>query len=111
MKLGETEDVIQVGGNVRLDPINGRLLADILPPLIHVRAASAQAPVLQWLLAERTQDLPGSSLAAAETALLLGQDSQGAFAPRRRSTERRRSLSYVRGLVRIGQSSLDKPIL
>jgi AraC-like DNA-binding protein len=75
VKLGETEEVIQVGGNVRLDPINGQLLADILPPLIHVRAASAQAPVLQWLLrqllAERTQDLPGSSLAAAEIAQLM----------------------------------------
>jgi len=73
--LGETEEVIQVGGNVRLDPIHGRLLGDILPPLIHVRATSAQAPALQWLLrqllTERTQEAPGANLAAAEIAQLI----------------------------------------
>lgn len=74
-KLGEGEDCIQIGGHVRLDPTNGSLLADVLPPLIHVRAASPQAAVLQWLLGqlvrEREDDLPGADIASAELAQLL----------------------------------------
>jgi len=35
-KLGDGDDCIQIGGHVRLDPASGGLLADVLPPLIHV---------------------------------------------------------------------------
>jgi hypothetical protein len=48
-KLGDSDDCIQIGGHVRLDPASGGLLVHVLPPLIHVRAASPQATVLQLL--------------------------------------------------------------
>jgi AraC-like DNA-binding protein len=74
-KLNDGEDCIQTGGFVRLDPVSGRLLTDVLPPLIHIRSASPQAAVLQWLLAqlvrEQSAELPGSSLASAQLAQLI----------------------------------------
>lgn len=74
-KLGHGEDCIQIGGHVRLDPASGALLVDVLPPLIHVKAAAPQATVLRWLLEqlirERAAELPGSSLASAQLAQLL----------------------------------------
>ena len=74
-KLGDGDDCIQIGGHVRLDPASGGLLAEVLPPLIHVRAASPQATVLQWLLdqlvRERAAELPGASLASAQLAQLM----------------------------------------
>jgi hypothetical protein len=62
-KLGDRDDCILIGGHVQLDAASGGLLADVLPPLIHVRAGSSQATVLQWLLdqlvRERGVELPG----------------------------------------------------
>ena len=74
-KLGDGDDFIQIGGHVQLDPASGRLLADVLPPVIHVRAASPQATVLRWLLdqlvRERAADLPGAGIASAQLAQLI----------------------------------------
>jgi AraC-like DNA-binding protein len=74
-KLGEGEDCIQIGGHVRLDESSGALLADVLPPLIHVKAASPHATVLRWILdqlvREPVAELPGASLASAQLAQLL----------------------------------------
>jgi AraC-like DNA-binding protein len=73
--LGDGDDCMLMGGFVRLDPASGGLLADGLPPLIHVGAASAQAPVLRWLLdqfvREREDELPGGSLASTQLAQLM----------------------------------------
>src|ERR1700675_1264537 len=73
--LGHGEDCIEIGGHVRLDPSSGGLLADVLPPLIHVKAASPHATVLRWLLdqlvREPVAELPGASLASAQLAQLL----------------------------------------
>jgi AraC-like DNA-binding protein len=74
-KLGDGDDFFLIGGHVQLDAASGGLLADLLPPLIHVRAASRQATVLQWLLdqlvQERGADLPGASIASAQLAQLM----------------------------------------
>ncbi len=74
-KLGHGEDCIQIGGHVRLDPSSGGLLADVLPPLIHVKAASPHATVLRWLLDQLVREpaaqLPGAALASAQLAQLL----------------------------------------
>jgi len=74
-KIGDSEDCIQIGGHVRLDPSVGRVLADVLPPLIHVRAASPEASVLQWLLDqlihEQASDLLGAGIASAQLAQLM----------------------------------------
>ncbi|MGF7190415.1 AraC-like DNA-binding protein [Robbsia andropogonis] len=73
--LGDGNDFGHIGGHVLLDPTSGRLLADVLPPWIHVSAASSQATTFQWLLSqlveERTADLPGAQLASAQLAQLL----------------------------------------
>lgn len=64
-----------IGGHVLLDPVGGRLLADVLPPWIHIPAASPQATAFRWLLAqlveERASEQPGTQLASAQLAQLL----------------------------------------
>jgi AraC-like DNA-binding protein len=73
--VGSGEDCFLIGGHVRLDAAAGGILSDVLPPLIHVRAAAPQATVLHWLLdqlvRERAAELPGASLAAEQLAQLL----------------------------------------
>jgi AraC-like DNA-binding protein len=73
--LGDGNDFAHIGGHVLLDPTSGRLLADVLPPWIHVAAASPQATTFRWLLdqlvEERTSELPGAQLVSAQLAQLL----------------------------------------
>lgn len=73
--LGDGSDFAHIGGHVTLDPASGRLLADVLPPWIHIPAASPQAAAFRWLLdqlvEERATDLPGMQLASAQLAQLL----------------------------------------
>jgi AraC-like DNA-binding protein len=74
-KHGEGEDLFLIGGFVELDAAYGGLLLDVLPPVIHVRAESPQAAVLQWLLDqlvhERDTSRPGAGLASAQLAQLV----------------------------------------
>lgn len=73
--LGDGADFAHIGGHVLLDPASGRLLADALPPWIHVPAASPQATRFRWLLdqlvQERAEHLPGAPLASAQLSQLL----------------------------------------
>lgn len=73
--LGNGRDFAHIGGHVLLDPASGRLLADVLPPWIHVPAASPQATrfrtLLDQLVEERDADLPGAQLASAQLSQLL----------------------------------------
>jgi AraC-like DNA-binding protein len=73
--LGDGGDFAHIGGHVLLDPASGRLLADVLPPWIHVPAASPQATAFRWLLDqlvhERATDQPGTQLASAQLSQLL----------------------------------------
>ena len=74
-KLGEGDEFFQMGGFVRLDPISGGLLADVLPPLIHVKGSSTQATALHWLVDqlvhEQAAERPGSTLVSAQLAQLI----------------------------------------
>jgi AraC-like DNA-binding protein len=74
-QLGDGADFAHIGGHVLLDPASGQLLADVLPPWIHVPASSPQATAFRWLLTqlveERTATLPGAQLASAQLAQLL----------------------------------------
>ena len=74
-KLGRGQDFFVIGGHVGLDPANGGLLANVLPALIHIRASSAQAAILRWLIdqleRERAAHLPGASLASSQLAQLI----------------------------------------
>ncbi|EIQ00604.1 DNA-binding domain-containing protein, AraC-type [Opitutaceae bacterium TAV1] len=73
--VGKGEDVIQIGGHLVLDPLNGAALTSVLPDLIHIRAASPRAAVLRWLLdqlvLEGAAHLPGAELASAQLARLM----------------------------------------
>ncbi|MGH8782521.1 AraC family transcriptional regulator [Paraburkholderia sp.] len=73
--LGENEDCIHLGGHVLLDSTNGDFLASALPPLIHVRGSSAHAADLKWLIErlvrELTDELPGASIASTQLAQLM----------------------------------------
>jgi AraC-like DNA-binding protein len=73
--VGSGEDFAHIGGHVLLDPTSGRLLADVLPPWIHIQAASPQATIFRWVLAQLVEEqatgLPGSQLASAQLAQLL----------------------------------------
>lgn len=73
--IGEGEDFAHIGGHVLLDQASGQLLSEVLPPWIHVPAASPQAASFRWLLEqlvnERANELPGTQLASAQLAQLL----------------------------------------
>ncbi|MBB3919715.1 AraC family transcriptional regulator [Rhizobium fabae] len=73
--LGDGGDFAHIGGHVLLDPIRGRMLADILPPWIHTRASSPHATIFRWLLdrliEERDVGQPGAQLASAQLTQLL----------------------------------------
>jgi len=67
-------EVLQIGGHVRLHPDYGTLLADVLPPLIHVQGAAPEAQALRWILDQlmrEREDLPGSGLATVQLGHLL----------------------------------------
>lgn len=74
-QLGDGNDFAHIGGHVLLDQASGRLLADVLPPWIHIHAASPQAAILRWILdqlvREQAEGQPGASLASAQLAQLL----------------------------------------
>lgn len=73
--IGDGADFAQIGGHVLLDPGSGRLLADVLPPWIHVPAATPQATSFRWLLQQLVEEgaaqLPGAQLVTAQLAQLL----------------------------------------
>lgn len=75
VSIGKGSDFTHLGGHVLLDPASGSLLADVLPPWIHIRAASPQAAIFRWLLdqlvEERAGARPGAKLASAQLAQLL----------------------------------------
>lgn len=74
---GATRDdaeVLQIGGHVRLHPDYGALLADVLPPLIHVQGSAVEAQALRWILDQLVHEregLPGSGLATMQLGHLL----------------------------------------
>ncbi|MEO6677266.1 MAG: AraC family transcriptional regulator [Pseudomonas sp.] len=72
---GQGDEFFMIGGKVELDVESAQLLLDALPPLIHIRGSSSHAPRLHWLLnqlvQEREEDLPGASVATAQLAHLM----------------------------------------
>lgn len=74
-QLGNGKDFAMIGCHAHLDRSSGFSIVDVLPEMIHLRAESAQAPVLKWLLDQLVQesnnDLPGGAAAAAQIAHLI----------------------------------------
>jgi AraC-like DNA-binding protein len=73
--LGGGSDCVFIGGHVSMHPSSGDLLADVLPALVHVCAASPQAAMLRWILEhlvhERSSTLPGADTVCAQLAQLM----------------------------------------
>jgi AraC-like DNA-binding protein len=61
-RLGEGETFLVYGGRMELDEADAALLLDNLPPVIIVRAASAQAVRMQWLLGEFRREIEHPSM-------------------------------------------------
>jgi AraC-like DNA-binding protein len=74
-QIGDGSECVLLAGMVPLHPSSGALLTDVLPALVHVRAASPQAAALRWvveqILEERRSTLPGASIASAQLAQLM----------------------------------------
>ncbi len=73
--LGDGGAFEYLGGHVELAPASGRLLMEVLPPWIHIGAASPQAVVSRWLMdqlvAEGAGAQPGRELVSAQLTQLL----------------------------------------
>jgi AraC-like DNA-binding protein len=54
--LGDGSEFHQIGGHVQVDAERGQPLAEVLPPLIHLRGDAPQAPVLRWLVERLVQE-------------------------------------------------------
>jgi len=74
-KVGEGNDFMAIGGHVALDPSRGGLLAEVLPPLLHVDGSSPEASTIRWLLDQLVKEVaanrPGAVLASKQLAQLL----------------------------------------
>jgi AraC-like DNA-binding protein len=74
-QVGDTADVMLMGGRFAFDEAHAAMLLDALPPVVHVPAASAHAGVIQWVLArladEVSQPAMGATLMADHLAHIL----------------------------------------
>ncbi|MFF1903021.1 AraC family transcriptional regulator [Kitasatospora sp. NPDC058218] len=68
-------EVVAIGGHIELEAAGKDLILDALPPLMHMRASTAEAPAARWLLTqafhEMREDRPGASFVANHLAQLL----------------------------------------
>jgi AraC-like DNA-binding protein len=73
--VGDGHDFLAIGGHMALDPDRGGLLAEVLPPLIHVGGSSPDASTIRWLLDQLLKEVvanrPGAELASKQLAQLL----------------------------------------
>ena len=73
--VGDGKDFFAIGGHVALDSDRGGVLADVLPPLIHVDGSSSEASTIRWLLGQLVEEVtanrPGAMLASKQLAQLL----------------------------------------
>lgn len=74
-QIGGGQDFAYLGGHVLLDHSSGSFLADVLPPWMHINAASPQAAafrsLLDQLVTEREANLPGARLVSMQLSQLL----------------------------------------
>jgi AraC-like DNA-binding protein len=73
--LGNGADFTFIGGHILLNPVNGWMLADVLPPWLHIKAGSPEAATFSWLLNQLVEEsstgMPGAQLASSYLAQLL----------------------------------------
>jgi AraC-like DNA-binding protein len=75
VKIGGADDFIAIGGHVSLDSERGWMLADALPPMLHIDSNAPEASTLRHLLdqlvSEVGSNLPGAGLMAEQLAQML----------------------------------------
>lgn len=75
VRINDGEDTLHVGGHVRLHPAYEPMLANALPPWVHVGAAAPDAAVMRWLIdrmvVESAVLRPGAGLVQTQLAHLL----------------------------------------
>ena len=73
--IGNGDDFFAVGAHIALDPEGGRLLSEVLPPLIHLGSSSPEASAMRWLLEQLVKEVAddrlGALLASKQLAQLL----------------------------------------
>lgn len=73
--IGDGSDFHQLGGHVKLDAERGLQLAQVLPPLVHLRGDVPEASVLRWLVEqlvyERGTVQSGHALMTEQLAQML----------------------------------------
>ncbi len=73
--LGGGADFAFIGGHIELNPGNGALLRDVLPPWIQIKSGLPEAAAFQWMLnqlvEEGAAEMPGGQLASSHLAQLL----------------------------------------
>jgi len=73
--IGNGDDFFAIGAHIALDPERGRLLSEVLPPLIHLGNSSPEASAMRWLLEQLVKEVAddrlGSLLASKQLAQLL----------------------------------------
>ncbi len=74
-QITDHTDCVVLIGRVSLHPSSAALMTEVLPPSIHIRAASPKAAGLRWLveqlLEEQRSHTPGTSVASEKLAELL----------------------------------------
>ena len=74
-RVGLEDEFLAIGGHVALDLDRGDVLAEVLPPLIHVDGSSPEASTIRWLLDQLVKEFsahrPGAALASKQLAQLL----------------------------------------
>lgn len=74
-RVGNGDDFFAVGAHIALDPERGRLLSEVLPPLIHLENNSPEASAIRWLLEQLVKEVAddrlGALLASRQLAQLL----------------------------------------
>ena len=73
--LGIGEDFTLLGGYIQLEPSNIDVMADILPPVLHIPSSVQDTEDFRWLvrqlIEEKESGLPGQNLAANHIAQLI----------------------------------------
>jgi hypothetical protein len=50
VRAGDGDDFVAIGGQVALDSEHGWMLADVLPPMLHIDGSSTEASTMRYFL-------------------------------------------------------------